>query len=226
MFGGAGKDPTLVVFRTVLPGVGNEDPRGGVAAPVVLVLDIDVVLSVGIAGVEWVFTGLGVGRLEVVTDRDNGLFEGAAIEDAAEVGRESDASGMSGRGFLVLATGRAGRGALGGAVGGGLIFEGRCGIADVMVAVAVRDIACYAQGGVCNCTSPSVAASVRRRRSRAAAGRWWWCGTALLLPHRHVLHPAARRRTIPPDINAELYPFENVVRRGSGGVVTKRTSSS
>jgi hypothetical protein len=132
-FGGAGNDPMLVVFRIVLPGVGSADPGGEVAVDVVFVFDIDVVLSVGMAGVEFVFTGLGVGKLEVVTDRDSGLFDGAAIEEAAEVGLESGASGISDRGFLVLATGSAGKGALGGAVGGGLIFEGRC----IIVAVAV-----------------------------------------------------------------------------------------
>ena len=136
-FGGAGSDPTLVVFRTVLPGVGSADPGGEGPVDGAFIYDIDVVLSVGMAGVECVFTGLGVGKLEVVTDRDCGLFDGAAIDEAAEVGLESGASGISGRGFLVLATGSAGRGALGGAVGGGLTFEGRCGIADVIVAVAV-----------------------------------------------------------------------------------------
>ena len=49
-FGGAGKEPMLVVLRTVLPGVGSADV--GVEVDVEFVLDADVVLRVGTAGVD------------------------------------------------------------------------------------------------------------------------------------------------------------------------------
>lgn len=140
-FGGAGKAPILVVFRSVFPGVGRADtgegePVGGVI--------VDVELNVGIAGVECVLTGRGVGRPEVVTARVSGLPIGVAMDDAEEGGRLSASSGIAGSGFLVLATGKAGRGpdggAEGGAEGGGLRSSGRCGIALLMVAVAVIDM--------------------------------------------------------------------------------------
>lgn len=139
--GGAGKAPALVVLRSVLPGVGRDDtgegePVGGVI--------LAVVLRVGIAGVECVFVGRGVGRPEVVTDRVSGLPAGVAIDDAEDAGRLSASSGMAGNGFLVLAMGRAGRGpeggAEGGAEGGGLRSSGRWGMALLMVAVAVMDM--------------------------------------------------------------------------------------
>lgn len=157
-FGGGGNAPMLVVLRTAFAGVGIVDDNGDVDV-VGALFGAVVVLSVGTAGVECVFTGLGVGKPEVVTDRDNGLPEGAAIEDAAELGRDRDSgsSGISGKGFLVFAIGSAGKGAVGGAVGGGLIFEGLCGIAEVIVVVIATDIARYARCDVSDCTLPSFA---------------------------------------------------------------------
>lgn len=49
IFGGAGKAPTLVVFRSVLPGVGRADEGGDVVPG----LGVEVVVfKVGTAGVE------------------------------------------------------------------------------------------------------------------------------------------------------------------------------
>ena len=145
----------LVVFRIAFAGVGIVDDSGDVDVVDALFGTV-VVLSVGTAGVDCVFTGLGVGKPEVVTARDNGLPKGAAIDDAAEPGRDRDSgsSGISGKGFLVFAIGSAGNGAVGGAVGGGLTFEGLCGIAEVMVVVMATDIALYAPWDVCKCTLP------------------------------------------------------------------------
>ena len=147
-FGGAGKAPILVVLRTLFPGVGSADD----GAELKSALAVEDFLSVGTAGVDCVFVGLGVGNPVVVTDRESGLPAGVAIEEAAEVGRESDVSGISGSGFLVFAIGNAGRGPDGGAPagGGGL----RCGKADVIVAVADRDIALSPYVVVCCCNSP------------------------------------------------------------------------
>ena len=122
-FGGAGNAPILVVLRTVFPGAGSAGDSG--VGEVEVVLDTNAVLRVGTAGVDWVFTGLGVGKPEVVTDRESGLLAGAAIEDDAEVGRESAESGTSGNGFLVFPIGSAGKGPDGGADGGGALCEGR-----------------------------------------------------------------------------------------------------
>ena len=134
VFGGFGNAPMLVVLRTVLPGVGIADDGGEVA--VEFDVDILAVLRVGTAGVDCVCTGFGVGRPDVVTDRVRGLLIGVAIEEDAEPGR--DVSGMSGNGFLVFAIGKAGKGPVGGADGGGALV-GRCGMADVMVAVTDMD---------------------------------------------------------------------------------------
>ena len=146
----------LVVLRTAFAGVGIVDDKGEVEVVDALFGTVEV-LSVGTAGVECVFTGRGVGRPEVVTDRDRGLPEGAAIEEAAELGRDRDSgsSGISGKGFLIFEMGSAGNGAVGGAVGGGLIFEGLCGIAEVIVVVIATDIAVYARCDVHDCTLPS-----------------------------------------------------------------------
>ena len=84
--------------------------------------------------------GLGVGKLEAVTERVSGLLPGVGIAEEEEPGRDSGVSGMSGSAFLVFAIGSAGRGPDGGANGGGA-REGRCGMVEVMVAVADVDIA-------------------------------------------------------------------------------------
>jgi hypothetical protein len=128
-FGGRGKEPILVVLRTVLPGVGMPDegvePPGDTtpecAAPTVL--------SVGTAGVD---RDLGVGSPEAVTDRVSDLGVVAGRE-----GSGSLASGMSGSGFLVFATGSAGSGPDGGASGEVL---GRRMPVDVMVVVVDVDM--------------------------------------------------------------------------------------
>jgi hypothetical protein len=165
-FGGGGKAPMLVVLRTAFAGVGITEESGDVAVVVEVLFGAVVVLIVGTFGVERVCTGLGVGRPEVVTALVNGFPDGAAMDDAAEPGLDSRSSGMSGNGLdLVFAIGSAGRGAVGGAVGGGLILEGLCGIAEVMVVVMAIDIAIYAQCDVCDSTlpsPPSFAASARR----------------------------------------------------------------
>jgi hypothetical protein len=116
-FGGAGKAPILVVFRRVLPGVGNAEV--GVDVPEVAV-GSPVVFKVGTAGVECTFVGRGVGRPEVVTDLVGSLLTDD-MDDAEDAGRESasGSSGISGSGFLVFAIGRAGNGPEGGAEGGG-----------------------------------------------------------------------------------------------------------
>jgi hypothetical protein len=147
----------LVVFRTAFAGVGIIDDDGDVDA-VDALFGAVAVLSVGTAGVECVFTGLGVGKPEFVTARDTGLTEGAAIEEAAEPGRDraSGSSGISGKGFLVFAIGSAGNGAVGGAVGGGLTLEGLCGMAEVMVVVMAVDMALYDARDVGDCTLPSL----------------------------------------------------------------------
>lgn len=77
------------------------------------------------------------------------LIPDAEVIDAEteplELGRDSKAaSGVSGRGFLVFARGNAGRGpAGGGEIGGGGRDDGRCGIAEVIVAVVDVDIAMF-----------------------------------------------------------------------------------
>ena len=149
VFGGAGKAPILVVFRRVFPGVGRAD-----AADVEIALPIEGLFSVGTAGVDWVFEGFGVGKPEVITDLESGLLAGVAIEDDAETGLESGVSGISDNGFRVFPIGSAGRGPDGGAEGGGGLCEGRCGIADVIVAVAVKDIALFPGTLVRCCRSP------------------------------------------------------------------------
>lgn len=145
--GGFGNAPMLVVLRTVLPGVGIAEEGGDVVAEPGF--DIVVVLRVGTAGVDCVCTGFGVGRPEVVTDRVRGLLIGVAIEEDAEPGRE--VSGISGKGFRVFAIGNAGKGPVGGADGGGALV-GRCGIADVIVAVRDMDKARYQR--LSRCTFP------------------------------------------------------------------------
>lgn len=83
-------------------------------------------------------TGLGVGRPEVVTARVSGLMPEMEPEES---GRLSIASTVSPRDLRVLATGRAGSGPEGGGdMGGGGLFDGRWGMADVIVVVAVEDI--------------------------------------------------------------------------------------
>ena len=152
LLGGAGKAPMLVVLRTLFPGVGNAEDCG---ADIEFAFDIKVLLRVGTAGVDCVFTGFGVGKPVVVTDRESGLLAGVAIEDAADVGRESGVSGTSESAFLVFPIGSAGKGPDGGADGGGGLCEGRCGIADVIVAVADMDITLNPHSVVCCCcTSP------------------------------------------------------------------------
>jgi hypothetical protein len=168
LFGGTGNAPTLVGLRRVLPGVGSEDAGDG--EPV----DGDcpeAVFSVGTAGVECVLVGRGVGRPDVVTARVSGLPTGVAIEDAEDVGRESaKSSGMAGNG---LRSGPDG-GAEGGAEGGGLRSTGRCGMAELIVAVAVIDMTPVKP---CRCTSPS-----RRTRdpSASSARPRAWEGSSLL----------------------------------------------
>ena len=139
----------LVVLRTVFPGVGRaEDGGEGECGYEVVTF---VVLRVGTAGVDRVFVGLGVGRPEVVTDRESGLLAGVGILEEAEPGRDSRVSGMSGRGFLDFVIGSGGKGPVGGARGG---REGRCGIVEVMVAVTDVDIAlCKQRSAVC-CRCP------------------------------------------------------------------------
>ncbi len=119
ILGGAGKAPMLVVFRTVLPGVGRAEIGGDIAPEPGIRLTPEV-LSVGTAGVDCVLVGRGVGRPEDVTARVSGLPAGVAIDEAEDAGRDSGSSGMSGSGFLVFVMGRAGNGPDGGAEGGGL----------------------------------------------------------------------------------------------------------
>ena len=88
--------------------------------------------SVGTAGVDLLLIALGVGRPEEVTARMSGL-PGVGGNDGEESGFDSFASGMSGRGFRVFDTGKAGSGADGGASGD---VEGRRMPVEVMVAVA------------------------------------------------------------------------------------------
>lgn len=135
--GGAGNCPMLEDFLSVFAGVGRVDDDGEVNDVVEFEAGAVVVLNVGTDGVEFVFTGFGVGNPDVVTDLVCGLLASVAIDEAADPGRDSGASGMSGKGFLVFAIGSAGKGAVGGAVGGGLILDGRWGMADVMVVVRV-----------------------------------------------------------------------------------------
>lgn len=78
-----------------------------------------------------------------MTDRLRGLLAGVGTSDEAELGRESSC-GISGSGFLVFVLGNAGRGPDGGAVCGGGGLDGRCGIADVIVAVTDVDIVSHA----------------------------------------------------------------------------------
>ena len=208
----------LVVLRTVFPGVGIVEESGDVAVVVEVLFGAVVVLIVGTVGVDWVFTGRGVGKPEVVTDLVNGFPDGAAIDEAAEPGRDPRSSGISGNGLedLVFVIGSAGRGAVGGAVGGGLILEGLCGIAEVMVVVMAIDIAVYAQCDVCDCTLPSLpsfAAPARRSRTEGAL----YCGTLPL--HRHVPPPPHNRtsssrrcRLVPANAT---YSFENAKSNGS-----------
>ena len=142
--GGGGKLAMLVVLRTVFPGVGRAEvgDASGVATP----LEATEVLRVGTAGVDCVFAGRGVGNPEVVTARVRGFMpDGITGTDPepVELGLDSDASGVSGNGFLVFASGNAGRGPDGGGdVGGGGREVGLCGMAEVvMVAVIDVDIA-------------------------------------------------------------------------------------
>ena len=136
IFGGAGNVPMLVVLRKVLPEVAIADDGGEGDFE----LEKPVVLSVGTAGVDADFVGLGVGSPDVVTDRLSGLLSATAVE--AEPACASVVSETSGSGFLVRVIGKAGRGPEGGAYGGGA-REGRCGMVEVIVAVAVRDIAVF-----------------------------------------------------------------------------------
>ena len=136
--GGGGKLPMLLVLRTVLPGVGIAED--GDAAELWVEAEVLSVLSVGTAGVDCVLAVLGVGRPVVVTARARGLIPDIEPDEG---GRVSETSGASTKDFRVFATGRAGRGPDGGGeIGGGALVDGRCGMAEVMVAVVVVDIQC------------------------------------------------------------------------------------
>lgn len=116
-FGGSGKDPILVVLRTVLgmpvPIGGDGEGAGGCSFA----------LSVGTAGVELALRGWrGVGRPERVTDRegmDVFLAEGGGMFEAVEVRRDSAEleAMLSPDNLRVLATGKAGSGPVGGGRG-------------------------------------------------------------------------------------------------------------
>jgi len=126
-FGGSGKPPILVVLRKVLLGVGRPEDNiadGGESAEVATI-----VLRVGTAGEDRDLLAFGVGRPDVVTDLV-GTF-GAGVEDDG-----SPTAGLSGKGFLVLYTGSAGRGPFGGASGE---VEGRRVVVVVEAMVAVAD---------------------------------------------------------------------------------------
>lgn len=143
ILGGAGKVPMLLVFRTAFPGVGMAADNGELEFE--LAFDKFVVLSVGTAGVDWVLAGFGVGSPEVVTARVRGLIAGVGIDaevEPVEPGRDSEASGVSGSGFLVFARGNAGKGPEGGGeIGGGGRDDGLCGMAEDIVVIADTDIA-------------------------------------------------------------------------------------
>ncbi len=128
-FGGSGKPPILVVLRKVVLGAGRPEDNvadGGDSAEVATI-----VLRVGTAGEERDLLAFGVGRPDVVTDLV-GIFGVVVVED------ESPTAGLSGRAFLVLYTGSAGRGPFGGASGE---VEGRrVVVVEVMVAVADTDM--------------------------------------------------------------------------------------
>lgn len=89
-----------------------------------------------------------------MTARVGGLTTGVVVctdPDPVELGLDSEASGVSGSGFLVFARGNAGSGPDGGGeIRGGGREEGLCGIAEVMVAVIDEDIARPSRGVFCS----------------------------------------------------------------------------
>lgn len=152
-FGGSGKAPILVVFRTVLPGVGM--PELGVAEAgdaEDVRTSVSTVLKVGTAGVDLLFV-FGVGSPQAVTARR------AGVGGIAEVGGSPEGSlgsGIPGTGFRVLSTGRAGRGAEGGASGG---VEGCRRPLEVMIAVMDMLLLLLANG----CSNPSPTGAGQRK---------------------------------------------------------------
>lgn len=128
----------LVAFRTVLPGVGS--PEGGefelaeFDAGLPGTLAKAEVFRVGTAGVVFALVSLGVGRAEDVTARRGVVAPVVGMPEAAEPGRDASlALAVSGRGLRSLGLGNAGRGPVGGGLGG--LDEVLCGSAEVMVAV-------------------------------------------------------------------------------------------
>lgn len=110
--GGCGNAPILMVFRSVLPGVGRADGLAGGAA------------RVGTLDVECTLVLLSVGNEDRVTEREG---VGVGKSDVKSTG-----NGTLGRGLLFLVFGRGGNGPDGGASGG---LEGRC-----IVVVTVTDM--------------------------------------------------------------------------------------
>nr|POE51577.1 hypothetical protein CFP56_25784 [Quercus suber] len=144
-FGGTGKAPMLEVLRTVLPGVGIPEEGETVSEGVgdaALEMVVGAVLIVGIAVVERDLGLANVGKAESVTARPGGLRPEVGFALVVAVGAsEGEESGSSGRGFetgLVLTTGNAGKGPVGGA--SGETPEGRRGMVEVMVVVADKDM--------------------------------------------------------------------------------------
>ena len=90
-------------------------------------------LSVGTAGVDCAF--FAVGRPERVTDLEGSLEPSEGRVDPDEPGRDSDASGMSGSGFLVFDMGNAGNGPDGGLSGG---REGRWTVLVIVIDIALK----------------------------------------------------------------------------------------
>lgn len=122
LFGGAGKAPTLVTLRKVLPGVGRAEVGGEfelaeVAPELFVRLGNAAVFSVGTAGVVFALFSFGVGRPDEVTALFGVVAPGVGMPEAAEPGREAS-SGTSGSAFLVFAIGSAGKGPVGGGCGG------------------------------------------------------------------------------------------------------------
>ncbi len=141
-FGGSGKPPILVVLRRVLLGVGRPEDSvadGGESAEVATI-----VLRVGTAGDERDLLALGAGRPDVVTDLVRTFGVGVADD-------ESPTAGLSGKGFLVLYTGSAGKGPFGGA--SGEVDGRRAVVVEVMVAVADTDML--------HCKIPSAPAQIQ-----------------------------------------------------------------
>lgn len=129
----------LAVLRTVFGKAGRLDGVGEGAVGIE-----EVVLRVGTMGVELDLTGFGVGRPDIVTERTEGVDLLGVVEgicdaiEALELRLLCEGVPSSVDFWRDLATGRAGRGPVGGAAKGG---RGLRGMAEVMVATgAVEDI--------------------------------------------------------------------------------------